>query len=76
MGRVGPGRRWVLGLDSNPFQPPSVLWTFNEGEPYEIRSAQGEELGTTAVNYRVEHHDLHVDLLWVGASGSPGSQPP
>jgi hypothetical protein len=52
------------------------LWTFNEGEPYEIRSAQGEELGTTAVNYRVEHHDLHVDLLWVGASGSPGSQPP
>jgi hypothetical protein len=68
--------RWVLGLAANPFQPPSVLWTFDEGEPYEIRSAQGEELGPMGVYYRVAHHDLHIDLLWVGAAVSPGPPAP
>jgi len=58
--------RWVLGLDANPFQPPSVSWISEEGEPYDIRSAQGEELGPIVIYYRVVHHDLRTDLLWVG----------
>jgi hypothetical protein len=58
--------RWVLGLEANPFQPPSVSWTDNEGEPYEIRSAQGEALGPVVVFYRLQHHNLRTDLLWVG----------
>jgi hypothetical protein len=62
--------RWVIGLDANPFQPPSVPWTFNEGEPYEIRSAQGEELGPVVVYYRVHHHDVRSDVLFVGPADS------
>jgi hypothetical protein len=60
--------RWVLGLDANPFQPPSLSWTVNEGEPYETRSAQGEELGPVVVYYRVHQHDLRTDVLWVGTA--------
>jgi hypothetical protein len=61
--------RWVLGLDANPFQPPSVSWTDGEGEPYEIRSAQGEELGSFVVYYRVAHHGHRTDVIWVGPAG-------
>ena len=63
--------RWVLGLEANPFQPPSVSWTNNEGEPYEIRSAQGEVLDPVVVYYRLQHHHLQTDVLWVGPADLP-----
>jgi hypothetical protein len=63
--------RWVLGLEANPFQPPSVSWTNNEGEAYEIRSAQGEALDPVVVYYRLQHHNLRTDLLWVGPADLP-----
>jgi hypothetical protein len=55
---------WVRQLDASPFRPPSRSWSQNQGEPYELRLAELDEMGV-AVFYSVVHDGLQTDLLGI-----------
>jgi len=57
--------RWVLDLDIDPWQPPSVPLTLGTGDPWEIRSAVIPDSGGVEVIYEDEHSTGLVNLLRV-----------
>ena len=56
---------WVLGLDRSPWQPPSVPWLPNDGEPTDLRMAELSD-PDIVVMYVVDQVTLEIDLLYVG----------
>jgi hypothetical protein len=58
--------RWVLALDTTPWQWPSTPLSFATGDPWEIRAAIVPETGGVEVVYEHEHATGVVNLLRVG----------
>jgi hypothetical protein len=58
----------VLDLEADPWQPPSVPWGLNEGEPYEIRLA---ELHPVVIFYTVDHESLDVQIMGIVDDAPP-----
>jgi hypothetical protein len=61
---------WVIGLDSAPWQAPSLPLTENIGGPWEIRLAEVPDAGGVEVFYEHEHETGLVNVLHVGYRAS------